>query len=84
MAFTVSIEKSDVILIGLPSYVTCCFSFVDLNILSLFCMFSVLIITCDHDFFYPLSLVFCKLFLLLLQPQPRLKPRKSQRNHMRI
>ena len=46
LAFIVSIEKSGVILIGLPLFVTWPFSFAALNILSLFCMFSVLIIMC--------------------------------------
>ena len=42
--FRVSVEKSDVILIGLPLYVTWPFSLAAFNILSLFCAFSVLII----------------------------------------
>ena len=44
LAFIVSIEKSGVFLIGLPLYVTWPFSLVALNILSLLCAFSVLII----------------------------------------
>jgi hypothetical protein len=40
-------EKSDVILIGLPLYVTCPF-----NILSLFCMFSILIIMYQGNFLF--------------------------------
>ena len=43
-AFMVSTEKSGVILIGLPLYVTWPFSFAALKILPLFCMFCVLII----------------------------------------
>ena len=42
--FIVSIEKSGVILIGLPLHVTLSFPFAALNIIFLFCMFSVLII----------------------------------------
>ena len=44
LAFIVSTEKSGIILTGLPLYVTWPFSFAALNRLSLFCMFSVLII----------------------------------------
>ena len=44
LAFIVSNEKSGVILIHLPLYVTWHFSFEALNILSLLFMFSVLII----------------------------------------
>ena len=44
LTFSVSVEKSAVILIGLPLYVTCPFSLAAFNILSLFCAFSVLII----------------------------------------
>ena len=44
LAFIVSVEKSGVILIGLPLYVTWPFSLAAFNILSLFCAFSVLII----------------------------------------
>ena len=64
LAFIVSNEKSDVILIGLPLYVTWPFSFAALNILSLLCMFSVLIIMWREDFFLdPVYLVFCKLLV---------------------
>jgi len=42
--FRVSIEKLSRVIIGLPSYVTWSFPFASFNILSLFCMFSVLII----------------------------------------
>ena len=44
LAFIVSVEKSCVILIGLPLYVTWPFTLAALNILSLLCAFSVLII----------------------------------------
>jgi hypothetical protein len=44
LAFIVSGEKSGVILIGLPLYVTCHFPLIALNILSLFSAFGVLII----------------------------------------
>jgi hypothetical protein len=44
LAFIVSFEKSGVILIGLPLYVTWLFSLASFNILSLFCVISVLII----------------------------------------
>jgi hypothetical protein len=43
-ALRVSIEKSGVILIGLPIYVTWLFPLVAFNIHSLFCTFGVLII----------------------------------------
>jgi hypothetical protein len=44
LAFIVSVEKSCVILIGLPLYVTWIFSLEAFNILSLLCAFSVLIV----------------------------------------
>ena len=44
LAFIVSNEKSGVILIGLPLCITWPFPFVTLNILTLLCMFSILII----------------------------------------
>jgi hypothetical protein len=44
LVFRVSVEKSGVSLIGLPLYVTCPFPLIAFNILSLFCVFSVLII----------------------------------------
>ena len=44
LALIISVEKSDVILIGLPLYVTWPFSLAAFNILSLFCAFSILII----------------------------------------
>jgi hypothetical protein len=55
LAFRVSVEKSDVILIGLSLYVTWAFSFTAFNILSLLCVFSNLIIKCKEDFpFWPI------------------------------
>jgi hypothetical protein len=44
LAFIVFVEKSGVILIGLPLYVTWPFSLAAFTILSLLCVFSVLII----------------------------------------
>ena len=44
LTFRVSVEKSGVILIGLPLYVMWPFPHTFLNILSLFCAFSVLFI----------------------------------------
>jgi hypothetical protein len=44
LAFRISVEKTGVILIGLPLYVIWPFSLTALNILSLFCAFSILII----------------------------------------
>jgi hypothetical protein len=44
LAFKVSIEKSGLILIGLPLYITWSFSLAAFNILSLLCALSVLII----------------------------------------
>ena len=44
LAFIVSVEKSDVILIGLPFYITWPFSVTAFNVLSLFCAFGVLTI----------------------------------------
>jgi hypothetical protein len=44
LTFGVSVEKTDVILISLPLYVTWPFSLTAFNILSLFCAFSILII----------------------------------------
>ena len=44
LAFIVSVEKSGIILIGLPLYVTWPLSLAAFNILYLFCVFSVLII----------------------------------------
>ena len=55
--FSASNGKSGVILIGLFLYVTWPFSFVALNILSLFCMFSALIIMWQGVFFLKSSLL---------------------------
>jgi hypothetical protein len=44
LTFIVSVEKSGVILIGLPLHVTWPFFLTAFNIISLFCAFSVLII----------------------------------------
>jgi hypothetical protein len=49
-AFKVSVERSIVIRIGLPLYVTWPSSLVAFNILSMFCTFSVLIIMFQRDF----------------------------------
>jgi hypothetical protein len=46
LAFKVSVEKSVVILIGLPLYVICFFSPTAFNILSLFSVLVVLVIIC--------------------------------------
>jgi hypothetical protein len=46
---------------GLSSYVTCLLSFAGFNILSLFYMMSVLIMSGGYFFFSPDSLVFCQL-----------------------
>ena len=43
-AFSVSVEKYGIILIGLSLYVTCPFSHAALNILSMICALSVLVI----------------------------------------
>ena len=51
LAFIVSNEKSGVILISLPSYVIWTFYFASLNILSLICIFCVLIIMWREGFF---------------------------------
>ena len=60
LAFIVSMEKSGVILIVLPLYVTWPFSVVVLNNFSLFCMFNVLIIMLQMNFYFWSSL-FCVL-----------------------
>jgi hypothetical protein len=44
LALRVSVEKSGLILIGLPLYVTFPFSLMGFNVLSLFCTLNVLII----------------------------------------
>jgi hypothetical protein len=65
LAFRVFVEKSGVILIGLPLYVTWCFSPATFHILSFFCTFNVLIIMCWVDFLFGLLyFVFCKHVLL--------------------
>jgi hypothetical protein len=56
LAFTVSGEKTGVILIGLPLYVTWPFSFTAFNILSLFSAFVFLIIMCQEEFLFWSSL----------------------------
>jgi hypothetical protein len=56
LAFIVSDEKSEVILIGLPLYVTCPFSLAAFNILSLFSASIVLIIMCQEEFLFWSSL----------------------------
>jgi hypothetical protein len=63
LAFIVSSEKSGVIMIGLPLYVTYSFSLTTFNILSLFSAFGFLIILCDwiHFFSDTIYLVFCRL-----------------------
>ena len=52
LAFIVSGEKSGIILIGLPLYVTWPFSLAAFNILCLFNAFVVLIIMCREEFLY--------------------------------
>jgi hypothetical protein len=61
LAFIVSGEKSGVILIGLPLYVTSHFPLTAFKILSLFSAFVVLIIMCWEDFFSgPVYLELCR------------------------
>jgi hypothetical protein len=61
LAFGVSIEYLGVIMIGLPLSVTWLFSLAAFNILSSFCIFTVLIIMQQKDFFSgQIYLVFCK------------------------
>jgi hypothetical protein len=52
LALSISVEKFDVILIGLPLYVTLSFSLISFNILSFFYVFSVLIIMWWWDFLF--------------------------------
>jgi hypothetical protein len=52
LAFIICVEKSGVILIGLPFYVTWPFSLAGFNILSLLCVFSLLIIMWWEYFLY--------------------------------
>ena len=66
LAFIFSIEKSCVILIHLPLYVTWPFSFAALNILSLVCMFSVLIIMWTGDFIFLIQSILCSVSFLHL------------------
>jgi hypothetical protein len=54
LAFIISGEKSGVILIGMPLYVT--FSLTSFNILYLFSAFVVLIIMCQEEFLFWSSL----------------------------
>jgi hypothetical protein len=56
LAFIVSGEKSYVIFIDLPLYVTLSFSLTAFNVLSLFSAFVVLIIMCREDFLFWSSL----------------------------
>lgn len=55
-----------IILIGLPSYVTWPFSLVTFNILSLFGVFSVLIVICQGDFLFSCSIIWCSSCFLYL------------------
>ena len=65
LSFVVSVEKSGVILIGLPLHVTWPFSLAALNILSLFCVFIVSL--CDERIFFLglIYFVFCRLLVPL-------------------
>jgi hypothetical protein len=56
LALIVSGEKSGIILIGLPLYVTWPFSLTAFNILSLFSAFVILIIMCQEEFLFWSSL----------------------------
>jgi hypothetical protein len=56
LAFIVSDEKSGVILIVLPLYVSLPFTLTGFNILSLFSAFVVLIIMCQEEFLFWSSL----------------------------
>ena len=56
LAFIVSGEKSCVILIGLPLYITWPFSLTAFSIISLFSAFCVLIIICQEEFLFWSSL----------------------------
>jgi hypothetical protein len=56
LAFIVAGEKSGVILIGLPFYVSRPFSLIAFNILSLFSSFVVLNIMCQEEFLFWSSL----------------------------
>jgi hypothetical protein len=62
LAFRAGVEKSVVILMGLPLFVSYLFSFAAFRILSLFCVLSVLVIMCLGTFLFCLDgLLFCKL-----------------------
>jgi hypothetical protein len=64
LAFVVSGEKSSVIAIGLPLYITSTFYLTTFNILFLFSTFIVLIIICQRNFFSgPVYLEFCSILL---------------------
>lgn len=52
LALRVSIKKSGIILTGVLVYVTWAFPLAAFNSLSLFCMFSALIIMCQGDFLF--------------------------------
>ena len=52
LAFIVFVEKSGVIMIDLPLYITFTPSLAAFNVLSLFCPFSVLIIMGQEDFLF--------------------------------
>jgi hypothetical protein len=52
LAFTVSVEKSAVILMGLPLYVICFFPLTSFKILSQFCVLVVLIIICHREILF--------------------------------
>jgi hypothetical protein len=49
LAFKATVEKSSVILMGLPLYVICFFSHTAFNILSLFSVLVVLMIICHGE-----------------------------------
>ena len=61
LTFRVSVEKSGIILIGLPLYVTWPFPIAAFKILSLLCIFNVLIIMWQENFLFCSNLVFCEL-----------------------
>ena len=66
LAFIVSGEKSGVILIGLPSYVTWPFPLTDFNMLSFcVCVYLMFWLLCDGNNFFsvPIYLGFCRLLL---------------------
>lgn len=57
--FRVFVKKLGVILIGMPLYVPWPFSIGALSILSLFCIFSVLVVMCHKDFFLLVQFIWC-------------------------